>query len=132
MKIVLDTNVYCLCDTSHPLALEMIEKGKSLFLPVIVYGELYYGFRFGTRFQENLKRLDQFINDFDVEIIEVDQEVARRFGDVYASLRKKGRPIPTNDIWISACCMSVGGTLLTADRHFEAVDQIEVQIILNP
>ena len=110
----------------------MIEKGKSLFLPAIVYGELYYGFRYGTRFQENLKRLDQFINDFDVEIIEVDQEVAQRFGDIYAGLRKKGNPIPTNDIWISACCMSVGGTLLTADRHFQVVNQIEVQIISNP
>jgi predicted nucleic acid-binding protein len=32
--------------------------------------------------------------------------------------------------WIAACCMSVGGTLLTRDRHFHAVGQID-KIILN-
>ncbi|MBI2982560.1 MAG: type II toxin-antitoxin system VapC family toxin [Deltaproteobacteria bacterium] len=129
MKIVLDTNAYCLCDTTNDFALGLVEKAKSLFLPAVVYGELYYGFRYGTRFGENLKRLDQFIEHFDVGIIEVNREVARHFGDIYASLRKKGRPIPTNDIWISACCMSVGGTLLTSDRHFREVDQVDVEII---
>jgi len=34
-----------------------------------------------------------------------------------------------NDVWIAACCMSVGGTLLTRDRHFEQVSQID-KIIL--
>ena len=129
MKLVLDTNAYCLCDTANDFALEIVQRAKKLFLPAIVYGELYYGFRYGTQFGKNLKRLDQFIDNFGVIVIDVNQDVARRFGDIYACLRKKGCPIPTNDIWISACCMSVGGTLLTADRHFEAVDQIATEII---
>jgi predicted nucleic acid-binding protein len=32
--------------------------------------------------------------------------------------------IPINDVWIAACCMEIGGTLLTRDKHFELVDQI--------
>lgn len=129
MKLVLDTNAYCLCDTGNEEALQELESANSLFLPVIAYGELYYGFRHGQRFRENLKRLDKFIDEFSVNVIEVDTEVARRFGDIYAALRKKGTPIPTNDIWMSACCASVGGTLLTADRHFLQVDQITVQLL---
>lgn len=130
VKIVLDTNAYCLCDLKNEQALSIAERANTLFLPSIVYGELYYGFRHGKRFESNLKRLDQFIYEFDVEMISVDLDIARKFGDIFASLRKKGTPIPSNDIWIAASCMSVGGTLLTADQHFKHVDQIQTEMIV--
>lgn len=129
VKLVFDTNAYCLCDIGNEAALSIVERAESFYLPVIVYGELYYGFRHGGRFQKNFARLEQFIDEFGVQIIPVDTDVARKFGDIYASLRKMGKPIPTNDIWISACCMSVGGVLLTTDRHFEGVVQIQVELI---
>lgn len=129
MKLVLDTNAYCLCDTGHEAALSSLEEATHIFLPVIVFGELYYGFKHGARLNENLRRLETFIDAFDVQIILVDLSVARKFGDLYASLRKKGKPIPTNDIWIGACCSAVEGTLLTADRHFLEIDQIDVRLI---
>ena len=50
-------------------------------------------------------------------------------GMVYLSLQKKGIKIPINDVWIAACCMEVGGTLLTRDKHFESVDQIEAMVL---
>jgi len=37
--------------------------------------------------------------------------------------------IPINDVWIAACCMEIGGTLLTRDKHFELVDQIEAMVL---
>ncbi len=37
--------------------------------------------------------------------------------------------IPINDVWIAASCMEVGGTLLTRDKHFEVVDQIDAIIL---
>lgn len=129
MRLVLDTNAYGLCETGNEGALSFLEKAEALFLPVIVYGELYYGFRHGARLEENLKRLDQFVAEFGVQLLEVDREVARRFGDIYASLRKRGRPIPTNDIWIAASSMSAGGTLLTTDRHFLEIPEIRVEVI---
>lgn len=131
MKIVLDTSAYCLSDVGQEEALEWVERATSLFLPCIVYGELYYGFRYGKNFESNLRRLDQFIENCNVQIINVNEDVARKFGDIFADVRKKGTPIPTNDIWIAACCMSVGGTLLTADRHFNKVSQIQTELI-NP
>jgi predicted nucleic acid-binding protein len=36
--------------------------------------------------------------------------------------------IPINDVWIAACWMEVGGTLLKKDKHFELVDQIEAMV----
>ena len=43
-------------------------------------------------------------------------------GRIHASLRKKGRPIPTNDIWIAAHAMESGTELVSFDQHFEAVE----------
>lgn len=129
MKLVLDTNAYCQCEVGQGRALDLVEKATQLFLPSIVYGELYYGFRYGKRFEANLHRLDQFTEDYDVEIISVDLDVARKFGDIFASLRKKGKPIPTNDIWIAACCMSVGGLLLTSDHDFQFIEQIQMELL---
>ncbi|MBI4238832.1 MAG: type II toxin-antitoxin system VapC family toxin [Deltaproteobacteria bacterium] len=129
MKLVLDTNAYCLCDIGHDAALEAASQATTLLLPVIAYGELHYGFQHGAKLVRNLQRLDRFIEEFQVRIILVDLDVARNFGAIFARLRKKGRPIPTNDIWISACCMTVGGTLLTADHHFLDVDQINVTLL---
>ena len=129
MKLVLDTNAYCRCDVGDASALEALEDARQLFLPSIVYGELYFGFKHGNHFEKNLKRLDEFLDRFQVDVIPMDLDVAKKFGEIYSHLRKKRKPIPTNDIWISACCMEVGGTLLTADRHFESVDQIQVHYL---
>lgn len=129
MKIVVDTCAYCQCDVGNVAALTALESASQIFLPVIAYGELHYGFSHGTRLQANLTRLEQFIDQFQVDVIPIDIAVARKFGTIFASLRKKGTPIPTNDIWIAACCMEVGGTLLTCDGHFVHIAQIATELI---
>lgn len=129
LKAVLDTNAYCLCDTGNEKALLALEDSSEFFLPSVVYGELYYGFRHGRRFEKNMKHLEDFINQFHVKVIDITMDVAKKFGDIYSALRKKGKPIPTNDIWIAACCWEVGGTLITADAHFKHVAQIRMKMI---
>jgi predicted nucleic acid-binding protein len=56
-------------------------------------------------------------------------DVARKYAMIYLSLKKKGTRIPINDVWIAACCMEVGGTLLTGDKHFKYVGQIETMVL---
>jgi predicted nucleic acid-binding protein len=73
--------------------------------------------------------LATFINRLKVEIIPVDAGVARKYAIIFLSLQKKGTKIPLNDVWIAASCMEMGGTLLTRDKHFEVVDQIEAIIL---
>jgi len=131
LKLVLDTNIYCDFAEGLPDAVDTIATcGQSLFIPSIVLGELDYGFMKGSRQESNERKLRQIVNRLNIDIITVDENVARKYAIIYSSLVKKGRKIPINDVWIAACCMEVGGTLLTRDRHFEAVEQIE-SIILN-
>ena len=132
MKIVLDTNIYCDFAEGLPDAVNAIAThGEYIFIPSIVIGELSFGFMNGSRQQFNEKKLQQIINRLKIEIIDVNKDVARRYAIIYLSLVKKGAKIPINDVWIAACCMEVGGTLLTRDKHFDVVDQIESIVLKN-
>jgi tRNA(fMet)-specific endonuclease VapC len=131
LKLVLDTNIYVDFAAGVSETVDFIAThGESFFLPSIVLGELHYGFIKGQREQLNERKLQQFISRLKVEIIPVDADVARKYASIYLSLRGKGTKIPINDVWIAACCMQAGGTLLTRDKHFQHVDQIET--IVSP
>ena len=130
MKLVLDTNIYCDYAEGIPNVIDyMAIHGEDIFIPSIVIGELTYGFMKGSRQRFNEIKLQEIIKKLQVEIIDVNQNVSRKYALIYLSLAKKGIKIPINDVWIAACCMEVGGSLLTRDRHFQHVDQIEVMIL---
>ena len=130
MKLVLDTNIYCDYAEGIPNVIDyMAIHGEDIFIPSIVIGELTYGFMKGSRQRFNEIKLQEIIKKLQVEIIDVNQNVSRKYALIYLSLAKKGTQIPINDVWIAACCMEVGGSLLTRDRHFQHVDQIEVMIL---
>jgi predicted nucleic acid-binding protein len=107
----------------------MATYGELIYLPSVVLGELYFGFMKGSRQRFNEKKLQQLIGRLRVEIINVNADIARKYAIIYLSLQKKGAKIPINDVWIAASCMEVGGTLLTRDRHFKIVDQIDTVIL---
>ena len=130
MKIVLDTNAYIDFAEGKSDVVDLIAtQSTEILLPVIVIGALIYGFMKGNRTENNEERLHNFIATLDVSVLEINAEVARKYGIIFLSLIKKGSPIPINDVWIAACCMSAGGTLVTRDKHFTQVDQID-KIIL--
>jgi predicted nucleic acid-binding protein len=131
VKLVLDTNIYCDYAEGLPHVVDFLATyGEDIFLPSIVLGELTYGFMKGSRLQFNEKKLQEIIKKLKIEIIEVDQNVSRKYAIIYLSLVKKGTKIPINDVWIAACCMEVGGTLVTRDQHFQHVDQIETVFLI--
>jgi len=130
LKLVLDTNIYCDFAEGMPDAVNAIATyGQPIFIPSVVLGELFFGFRKGSRQQFNEKKLRQVVSRLKIEVIDVNTDVARKYAVIYLSLQKRGIKIPINDVWIAACCMEVGGTLLTKDKHFESVDQIETMVL---
>jgi predicted nucleic acid-binding protein len=130
LKLVLDTNIYCDYAEGLPDVVEaMAQYGEFLFIPSIVLGELNYGFMKGKRRQFNERKLRQLINRLQIEIIDANADGARKYGIILLSIERKGAKIPINDVWIAACCMEVGGTLLTRDKHFALVEQIDVMVL---
>ncbi len=43
---------------------------------------------------------------------------AERFALIWSELRAKGKPVPTNDIWIAGHAMEAGAELVSFDLHF--------------
>ncbi len=122
MKVLLDTNAYSALKRGVDAVVRHVTRAETVFLSTVVAGELLAGFRQGTRLRKNLTELDAFIDNPHVTVVPVSLVTADRFGRIAAALRAKGRPIPTNDIWIAAHAMETGADLLSFDAHFVEVD----------
>ena len=108
----------------HEQVSELVRTAEELLFSAVVVGELLYGFRRGSRFEQNLADLRSFLASPYSSFLEVGSVTSDRYSRIAASLRTKGRPIPTNDVWIAAHTMETGADLISADRHFEHVDGI--------
>ena len=87
--------------------------------------KLFLALKVETVTKKNMREFNHFLLEQKVEMIEVDVEVARLFAEIQSDLRKIGKPIPTNDIWIAACALKVNGTLLTCDSDFKYIKKLK-------
>jgi tRNA(fMet)-specific endonuclease VapC len=55
-----------------------------------------------------------------------DVESARNYGAIRDELRRKGRPIPDNDIWVAAIARQHNLTLITRDTHFQEIEGLSI------
>lgn len=122
MILTIDTNAYSAFKRGNASVREILESSTRMIIPICVIGELIAGFRNGTHTKQNISDLEKFLSEPDVEVPQMNFSIADRYGQIVADLRKKGTPIPTNDIWIAAVALENGARLLTADQHFKNVD----------
>ena len=124
MRILLDSNAYSRMMQGDDQTAALVRDATEILMSAVVLGELLYGFRNGTRFDRNAADLGSFLDNPYVSLVPVGPVTADRYSRIAAALRAKGSPIPTNDVWIAAHAMETGADLVSADRHFEAVDGI--------
>ncbi len=124
MRVLLDTNAYSMLMRGHEQVAEIVREAEELLFSAVVVGELLYGFRHGTRFEQNAADLRSILNRPYSTLVDVGSVTADRYSRIAATLRAKGCPIPTNDVWIAAHAMETGADLLSGDSHFEHIDGI--------
>ena len=122
MRVLLDSNAYSHLKRGDHRIVEIVRHSEEVLLPLVVIGELLYGFRSGLRLERNARELHAFLDTRRVSVVAMSLTTADRYSRIAAALRTKGRPIPTNDIWIAAHAMETGADLVSYDRHFEHVD----------
>ena len=122
MRVMLDTSAYSSFKRNHAATIDLIRRCREIVFSPTVAGELLSGFRWGTRFLENLGELQEFLDHPRVQLLPITLSTADRYGRVYASLRRRGTPIPSNDMWVAAQAMETGAELATFDTHFERVE----------
>jgi len=125
-SIVVDTNAYVRYLAGDAAVLACFGAAERVLLPVFVLGELFTGFRGGTQERENRRVLERFLTKPSVEVLEATRETAECFGLIKDALKKAGRPIPLNDVWIAAQALETGSVLVTYDPHFLAVPGIRI------
>lgn len=101
-----------------------LREADQIYINAVVIGELLAGFSAGSRRERNANALYRFLDSPRIDIVDIDEETAERYGVIHAGLRAAGALIPTNDIWIAASAMQHGVPVLTLDAHFERIPQI--------
>ncbi len=122
MKTAIDTSAYSAMHRGHAGVSTVIRESEGIILSSVVVGELLFGFRAGQRYQKNLHELQKFVESPYVSLVPVTWTTADRYSRIALALRKKGKPIPSNDIWIAAHAMETGADLLSFDDHFGWID----------
>lgn len=120
-RLTLDTTAYSHLRRGESRTVGVVADADVVFIPAVVIGELEAGFRTGSRYLENRRVLEEFLLEPYVRVIDVTMDVARRYGEIFAELRRAGTPIPVNDIWIAAATVASGTHLVTFDTDFSKI-----------
>jgi len=120
-KILIDTNIYSHAMRGDSEVTDLLRKMDDIGISVISVGELYSGFKGGTKESDNRDELESFLDSPRVVLYEVNIDTSDYYSEIIANLKKAGTPIPTNDIWISAVAFQHGLKLFTKDAHFSFV-----------
>jgi len=123
-RYLLDTNIIIALFAKEAPVLNNLAQAEEVFIPSIALGELHYGARKSGRSQKNLERIEEFV--IKNVVIECNSDTAYEYGDVKNKLRIKGRPLPENDVWITALALQYDLILVTRDAHFQEVENLKV------
>jgi tRNA(fMet)-specific endonuclease VapC len=121
MKLLLDTSAYVGFKLGRPELVEYLTGSTVIYVSPILLAELAFGFRNGSRFDQNMADLSRFLSHDAVETITISDITADRYSRIAAGLKQQGTPIPSNDIWIAAQTMEYGAELVTMDKHFKNI-----------
>jgi|LQYC01.1.fsa_nt_gi tRNA(fMet)-specific endonuclease VapC len=123
-KIALDTDVSIKFLNGDTVVESIILKYYEIYLPVVVVGELIFGALNSKHPEQNLARHRKLIQRS--KLLRISEVTANAYARTRLGLKKKGKPIPENDIWIAAACIENKLPLLSNDAHFKEIDHLNL------
>lgn len=130
-KIMLDSNTYTHLFKGDKKVEEELIMSEAVYMSAIVIGELLAAFKGGIHYNKNKVEFDLFLDKFDVSFHDVSRETASIYSEIKYYLDKKGKPIPTNDLWIASQAVETGSVLITYDKHFLKIPGLRIWDILK-
>lgn len=117
--MILDTNALSAVADGQASITDIVSRAQPLVVPAIVLGE----YRIGIAQSRHKTSYESWLTEWiaAVPVLNIDEETTRPYAAIYLELKKKGKPIPTNDLWIAALCRQHSLPLLSQDRHFDVV-----------
>jgi predicted nucleic acid-binding protein len=121
--LILDTNALSAFAEEHPGIGAIVAEAQQIALPVIVLGEYRYGIAQSRHAARYRRWLDGLLSD--CAVLDVTEPTTNHYAAITIELRRAGKPIPTNDLWIASLCRQYRLPLLSQDRHFDSVPRIQ-------
>lgn len=123
-SVLVDTNAFVALYSDDRTLASKLQDVERMYLAVQSLGELVFGVVNSSQQANNRALLDERLESY--EVIYPDRETAEFYGAACLALRKKGRHIPDNDLWIAALAMQHGLPVVTRDKHFDEVAGLTV------
>lgn len=119
MALILDTNAVSALLAGDDSIAEVLAGEEHHHLPAVVIGEYRYGL-VRSRDRGRLGRLFDLLIHESI-VLPVDVETTVHYANVREGLRRRGRPIPENDVWVSALSLQHDLPIVSRDSHFDEV-----------
>ena len=117
--MILDTNALSAVADDDPGVVAVLTRADQMAIPVIVLGEYRHGIAQSRNRSAYETWLTELLND--CTVLDINEPTTHYYAEIVGELKRKGKPIPTNDIWIAALCRQHSLPLLSRDRHFDEV-----------
>lgn len=126
-SLCLDTSAVVELLRGHQEAARYWVEAEALYLPCVALGEL----RFGAEHAAHPRKKHEAVDALSAQVVllDVTAETALLYGRLKAALSQKGLRIPDNDLWVAAVALHHELPLLSKDRHFERIDDLEHMLL---
>lgn len=98
--MILDTDGVAAIAGGDPKLEPVLVRATRLAVPVIVLGEYRYGISHSRNCTHYKTWLAKAVKE--LSVLPVDEETAVTYAQIGSELRRSGRPIASNDVWIAA------------------------------
>jgi predicted nucleic acid-binding protein len=117
--VILDSNALSAIADDDAAVIRHLARAEQVAIPVIVLAEYRYGIAHSRNRAAYANWLEGLLHD--CLVLDINEPTTHYYAEITLELKRKGTPIPTNDIWIAALCRQHGLPLLSRDRHFDLV-----------
>lgn len=128
IRFLLDTNIAIALMQGLEPAFEMASQhiaDGTVAISTCSVGELFFGIHAGSQPVREQAAVEELLGA--VEVVDYDEAAAREYGRLRAEMRRIGRVIPPLDTQIAAVAMVNELVVVSADKHFALIPNLEVE-----
>jgi len=119
-----DTSIFIAREAERPILEDSLP--EELAVSVITIGELRAGVLAATGTPTRDRRLATLEAALSLQPVPVDERVASAWARLRIVLREGGLRMPVNDSWIAATAKALDVPIVTQDRDFPLIDELDV------
>lgn len=126
-SVVVDTNALIRFLSGEERYRHAFDGYAKILVSTVVVGEYKCGLDASTaRGRRQRLALEKFLGKACVECVPIGEKETDWYAEIFRALKRRGTPVPQNDMWIAAVAMSAGAAVLTDDSHFNYVPMLRL------